>query len=118
MTIRRLAFIVTASVLTLVPIGAPQAAPQGTHQAPSVAPAPTLPPDAQRSAEALRDDITALTRAQAVLQREIDASLAQLQRTLQQAQAICAATPGYELSTTPTLACRTKKDEAKKDPPK
>lgn len=79
---------------------------------------PTLGSDLQNASMTLQLQIAGLAHAQAVLQKESDALTVQLQRTLQQAQAVCAGTPGYELSTVPTLACRPKpKDVAKKDEP-
>lgn len=79
--------------------------------------APPIPQDVQQAALTLQVQLAGLTHAQAIIQKEIDAAAAQLQRTVQQAQSVCTAVPGYELSTQPALACRPKKKDepAKKE---
>lgn len=74
---------------------------------------PQVPDDAKRAIGTLQLRIAGLSEAQAVLQKEIDAAVAEFQRELQRAQAACGA--GHELS--PQLAC-VKKPEPKKDQPK
>lgn len=77
--------------------------------------APTLPASVPQAFMELQVQFIGLSRAQAVLQKEADAIAAQLQRTLDQARAVCAAVPGYELAMAPAMTCAKKKPAPKKD---
>jgi hypothetical protein len=65
--------------------------------------APVVSDDVKRAVSELQVRASGLAYAIATLQKELDATTMPLQRTIQQAQATCAATPGYQLA--PTLTC-------------
>ena len=109
----RLTGIIAALMLATAPAAA-QDAPKAST--PTAAVAPAVPTAVQQDLNALQVQIAGLVHAQQVLQKELDATSTQFQRTVQQAQAVCAAVPGYELSPS-TLTC-VKKPEPKKDEPK
>ncbi len=87
---------------------------QGAQDAGKPDQAPKLESDAIRAAMELQQQIVGLARAQNVLQREIDATSMQLTRVIEQARAVCAAVPGYELVLTQPLSCAKKAPEAPK----
>lgn len=78
--------------------------------------APELPAAVRQDINSLQVKIAGLAEAQQVLQKEFDATTAQFQRVVQQAQAACAAVPGYELAQ--TLTCVRKPEPKNKDEPK
>jgi hypothetical protein len=88
---------------------------------PSASAAETKPiAEADRQALlALQQRVTGLSEAQAVIQKEIDSTVAEFQRTIQRVQA--AAPSGMELSPqlvyVPKKPAPAKKDEPKKDSP-
>lgn len=75
--------------------------------------APAISKDVREAVTDAGDRVKALIYARAVLQKELDAATADLNRAAQQAAVQCAATPGYELG--PALACVAK--EKGKDAP-
>lgn len=97
-------------------VGAAQDQAPDTLKAPAAVQttAPQVPDETKRAIGTLQLRIAGLSEAQAVLQKEIDAAVAEFQRALQRAQAACGA--DHELS--PQLACVKKAEPPKKDEPK
>lgn len=76
--------------------------------------APAISKDVREAVTEAGDRVKALIYARAVLQKELDAATADLNRAAQQAAAQCAAAPGYELG--PALTCVPKTEKGKDAP--
>ena len=107
---------VMAMVLLMAAAGA--VAQGGSLSPPASSPAATVPvvsDDVKRAVSELQVRASGLAFAIATLQKELDATTMPLQRTIQQAQAVCAATPGYQLAAALTCVHEPKKEpDAKK----